>query len=115
MKITNDALLGKWLWWVGDEHDGLWKQIILAKYSVHRDGTHWKACIRFFDSISSWGMIEDSLLVAYLGGISSIISFGVLWNLDGSTLVSMHLARSEKPYFSGPTFKGTRWRLRSDS
>lgn len=50
-------------------------------------------------------MIEDSLLVAYLGGISSIISFGVLWNLDGSTLVSMHLARFENHISQGPLSK----------
>lgn len=34
---TNDALLGKWLWRLGEENS-LCRQIIVAKYSVVRNG-----------------------------------------------------------------------------
>ena len=30
--------LGKWLWRIGDESDGLWKQDIYSKYDISRDG-----------------------------------------------------------------------------
>lgn len=34
----NQAFLGYWLWRLGDDHDGLWKQIITAKYGFGRNG-----------------------------------------------------------------------------
>ena len=34
----NHALLGKWLWWVGEGLDGLWRQVLERKYGLLRDG-----------------------------------------------------------------------------
>ena len=38
LKTINEALLGMWLWWLGDEQEGFWKQILFAKYDVQGDG-----------------------------------------------------------------------------
>lgn len=37
LRLMNNALLGKWLWRIGDDTNSLWKQIIVAKYGVKRD------------------------------------------------------------------------------
>ena len=37
----NQALLGKWLWMLGDDSDGLWKQLLAGNYGVSRNG--WDA------------------------------------------------------------------------
>ena len=34
----NKALLGKWLWRVGNSTQGLWRRILINKYKVGRDG-----------------------------------------------------------------------------
>lgn len=36
----NKALLGKWLWRLGDELDGLGSQIIFSKNNVDNEGLH---------------------------------------------------------------------------
>ena len=38
LKLFKEALLGKWLWRLGDGQDGLWKKIVMVKYNVTRDG-----------------------------------------------------------------------------
>ena len=38
LKEMNLALLGKWLWRIGDDSHGLWKQVISSKYDISRDG-----------------------------------------------------------------------------
>ena len=38
----NEALLGKWLWRLGDKSEGLWKKILMAKYGNQRDGCETK-------------------------------------------------------------------------
>lgn len=38
LKSINNALLGKWLWRIGHDSEGLWRQVLLAKYPVERDG-----------------------------------------------------------------------------
>ena len=38
LKKLNSALLGKWLWRIGDETEGLWKEVISTKYDISRNG-----------------------------------------------------------------------------
>ena len=38
LREMNRALLGKWLWRLGNESEGLWRDILLAKYGGSRDG-----------------------------------------------------------------------------
>lgn len=38
VKEVNVALLGKWLWRIKDDSDGLWKQILSSKYNIQRNG-----------------------------------------------------------------------------
>lgn len=38
LKIVNQALLGKWLSRIGEENNGLWRQIIMTKYKLERNG-----------------------------------------------------------------------------
>lgn len=38
LKVTNDALLCKWIWRYLTELDGLWKLLINSKYNV---GSPW--------------------------------------------------------------------------
>ena len=38
LQEMNLALLGKWLWRIGDDSHSLWKQVILCKYDISRDG-----------------------------------------------------------------------------
>lgn len=38
LKLMNAALLGKWLWRLGEDCDGLWKQILVTKHDILRDG-----------------------------------------------------------------------------
>lgn len=38
LRHVNNALLGKWLWRLGKEDPNLWRQVIVAKYRVMRDG-----------------------------------------------------------------------------
>lgn len=38
LKQMNQALLGKWLWRLGEEGDSLWKQVLVAKYGILRNG-----------------------------------------------------------------------------
>ena len=34
----DEALLGKWLWRLGEYSEGLWRKVLLAKYGNQRDG-----------------------------------------------------------------------------
>eukprot|EP00268_Persea_americana_P003866 TRINITY_DN11181_c2_g1_i1.p1 TRINITY_DN11181_c2_g1~~TRINITY_DN11181_c2_g1_i1.p1 ORF type:complete len:133 (-),score=22.23 TRINITY_DN11181_c2_g1_i1:799-1197(-) len=36
--LMNQALLGKWLWRLGNETEGLWRQLVLAKYGRIKRG-----------------------------------------------------------------------------
>lgn len=38
LKVMNRALLAEWLWRLGDRSQGLWRDILLAKYGDPRDG-----------------------------------------------------------------------------
>ena len=38
LKKMNQALLGKWLWRMGDGMDGLWREVLDRKYSLPRRG-----------------------------------------------------------------------------
>ena len=51
LKETNVALLGKWLWRIGDGTEGLWKQVIFSKYNISRDGWQVRNPSLFHDSL----------------------------------------------------------------
>ena len=78
LKSLNQALLGKWLWRPGDESEGLWRDILLAKYKVRRNG--WdtspssQRCSNFLKGICS---SEDSFTqsIRYKVGNGDNISF----------------------------------------
>lgn len=68
-KISNDALLSKWLWRFFNENSSLWKRLISAKYKTSGDGSipllsrfsssraPWFSIIKllpFFEQNSSW-------------------------------------------------------------
>eukprot|EP00268_Persea_americana_P068371 TRINITY_DN9519_c0_g1_i11.p1 TRINITY_DN9519_c0_g1~~TRINITY_DN9519_c0_g1_i11.p1 ORF type:complete len:140 (+),score=16.18 TRINITY_DN9519_c0_g1_i11:470-889(+) len=38
LRNMNQALLGRWLGRLGEESDGLWRSILIAKYRVRRNG-----------------------------------------------------------------------------
>jgi hypothetical protein len=38
LRLMNQALLGKWLWRIGEISNSLWKRILLAKYGARRNG-----------------------------------------------------------------------------
>ncbi|XXG59153.1 hypothetical protein AAC387_Pa04g1283 [Persea americana] len=38
LRNMNQALLGKWLWRLGEDSYGLWRSILIAKYRVRRNG-----------------------------------------------------------------------------
>ena len=77
----NRALLGKWLWRIGERSNSLWKHLIMTKYGVRRNGwdvlgpTH-----RFF---GLWRGI-NSIKVLFAAHIRYKIGFGedVLFWLD---------------------------------
>ena len=74
----NQALLGKWLWRLGDESKGLWRNILLAKYKVRRNG--WdishpsQRCSNFWKGICS---TKDSFAqsIRYQVGNGENVSF----------------------------------------
>lgn len=36
----NMALLSKWVWYLGDENNSLWKKIIVQKYGIDETGLY---------------------------------------------------------------------------
>ena len=78
LKSLNQALLGKWLWRLGDESEGLWRNILLAKYKVRRNGwdisTPPQRCSNFWKGIYS---TKDSFAqsIRYHVGNGEKISF----------------------------------------
>ena len=63
IKAMNQAQLAKWLWCLGDDSIGLWKQIISSKYNVSRGGWEvhggcgrlsgiWKGILSFLEPFS---------------------------------------------------------------
>lgn len=51
-KSMNQALLDKWLWRIGERGDSLWKQVLVAKYKVLRDG--WEIQNPNYQSSNLW-------------------------------------------------------------
>lgn len=64
IRVTNTALLRKWLWRLGNEAEGLWRQLLIAKYKVARDGCELKEALPkhsdFWEGIMS---IKESFIV----------------------------------------------------
>eukprot|EP00268_Persea_americana_P012101 TRINITY_DN15081_c1_g5_i2.p1 TRINITY_DN15081_c1_g5~~TRINITY_DN15081_c1_g5_i2.p1 ORF type:complete len:110 (-),score=15.04 TRINITY_DN15081_c1_g5_i2:571-900(-) len=52
LRETNRALQGKWLWRLGNESEGLWRDILLAKYGGSRDG--WDFHYASYRSSNIW-------------------------------------------------------------
>lgn len=61
----NKAMLGKWLWRLGNSFQGLWRQIIIDKYQVSREGWCvsklaykasgiWKSVLSFKGDFDRW-------------------------------------------------------------
>lgn len=42
LRLVNRALLGKWLWRLGEERGSLWFHVVASKYEVSRGG--WDPC-----------------------------------------------------------------------
>ena len=56
--LMNHALLGKWLWWLGNETEGLWRQLVLAKYGRIREG--WEIKERNYKASTIWKGITSN-------------------------------------------------------
>ena len=52
LREMNRALLGKWLWRLGNESEGLWRDMMLAKYGGSRDG--WDFHYASYRSSNIW-------------------------------------------------------------
>lgn len=50
--LMNQALLGKWLWRLGNETEGLRRQLVLAKYGRIREG--WEIKKRNYKELAIW-------------------------------------------------------------
>lgn len=55
----NKALLGKWLWRLGDNSQGLWRQIIVDKYRVGSNG--WLVPLLRYRVSSIWKSVSSVL------------------------------------------------------
>lgn len=82
----NQALLGKWLWRIREDTDNLWRQIILAKYGLGRDG--WDISGPSYRYSGSWkGLvsIKDAFehCIKFWVGSGNYVLFGHdIWNGD---------------------------------
>ena len=52
---VNKALLGKWLWRIGESYQGLWRQILISKYKLDDDG--WCVPGQMFKATGFWKSI----------------------------------------------------------
>eukprot|EP00268_Persea_americana_P033450 TRINITY_DN3312_c0_g1_i6.p1 TRINITY_DN3312_c0_g1~~TRINITY_DN3312_c0_g1_i6.p1 ORF type:complete len:225 (-),score=29.21 TRINITY_DN3312_c0_g1_i6:634-1308(-) len=59
LRKMNQALLGKWLWRLGDESEGQWRLVVLEKYGNQKDG--WEVQVAAYKYSAIWkGIISSS-------------------------------------------------------
>jgi len=60
LRTFNLALLGKWVWWLGSDMGGLWKEIIVSKYggwrSLREGGKDSKDSLWWKDLKEVWSL-----------------------------------------------------------
>ena len=66
----NTTLLGKWIWWLGYEKNGLWREVLESKYGGWRDlrvqrncrtNSHWWRDLEEVWSLEGWkNMFDDN-------------------------------------------------------
>lgn len=57
LRQMNQALRGKWLWRLGDESEGLWRQLVMAKYGRVKDS--WDVQDDNYKSSAIWKHITS--------------------------------------------------------
>ena len=52
LRKVNQALLGKWIWRIGEDSEGLWHQVLASKHGFSRDGWDVQECS--YKALSIW-------------------------------------------------------------
>lgn len=122
---TNNALLGKWLQRIGKDADSLWKNVILEKYDVRREGWDvegpsycfsnlWKGVVSiknaFAGSIKYWVGSSNKVLFwhdTWVGDRPLAVQFPNLYRCarDTKAKVSDYMERGSGQILSGPIFR----------
>ena len=61
--LMNRALLGKWLWRSGNETEGLWRQLVLSKYGIIREG--WEIKDMNYKALAIWKALPLLMWVSW--------------------------------------------------
>lgn len=57
LRVMNSTLLDKWMWRLGDSSEGLWKSMLIDKYSLVSNG--WRVSLVSRRSSSFWRSISS--------------------------------------------------------
>ena len=82
LRIFNSALLGKWIWCLGSDKGGLWKEVLVSKYGYWRnlragrggssDSLWWKD-LREVWSLKGWGQNFEDVVARKMGNGNEVI------------------------------------------